>query len=698
MREAIGVSLIVLVLVGIRKILFGKISRKMQYTLWLSIPIYLLLCGFVRIPVAVNHLLPAAAKQPAEIFSEEMSSGSAVTESSNSPGEIIISSNQVSKEPSASSPDRTLFQNSKVYEQISIFCREAGKAIPIIGWGAASVLLAYNLLFLCHCHRHRRFLKKDPETGMNIYVLRRSGSPFLLGRSIYVPSQIITDDKLLTFAIMHEYCHFRQGDFIWPIVRYLVLALNWYNPFVWYAFRLAGQDSELACDEAVIGILGETERRPYGEALIHMMKNRNACRDSICATTRMVGNKHLIKERICCISKGSAHSAKRFVAGALCMVMVTGCALVKPEASAAEMKKGSSDISETSGSDVSTRAVSTLAGSAKPAAEEADRQKNAETYASYDYDPGDNPTGTLFFKGRVYYSDIDGIQCADLNTGEVQTLVSGDGCACVLINNGWLYYQSNMWDEKVNAEICRLDLNTGTMQKLLEESQEMQTASVFAEGDYLYLSDGVKGSLPENREYVAYHIDSDGTVKQEEDSPVSGLLAALNRNTQDTNKFWNGWLCSLIRYHKVVQMAGKLGNATLTILDADGAEPLEIPDISGNIYTTFKGLVYQDMQHNIHLLPWNQPIESDQILLDYTKENRNMNYGPSDSTGIYGFFRTADKTVITKLYWDGTVQELEDVSSLGEDGRQFNIRLSGGDDHYCYYDRMNNKEIIRKIP
>jgi hypothetical protein len=133
-------------------------------------------------------------------------------------------------------------------------------------------------------------------------------------------------------------------------------------------------------------------------------------------------------------------------------------------------------------------------------------------------------------------------------------------------------------------------------------------------------------------------------------------------------------------------------------LDADGAEPLEIPDISGNIYTTFKGLVYQDMQHNIHLLPWNQPIESDQILLDYTKENRNMNYGPSDSTGIYGFFRTADKTVITKLYWDGTVQELEDVSSLGEDGRQFNIRLSGGDDHYCYYDRMNNKEIIRKIP
>ena len=53
-------------------------------------------------------------------------------------------------------------------------------------------------------------------------------------------------------------------------MRLAALALHWYNPLVWAAAILSKRDAELACDEAVLRLLGEAERQSYGETLISL--------------------------------------------------------------------------------------------------------------------------------------------------------------------------------------------------------------------------------------------------------------------------------------------------------------------------------------------------------------------------------------------------------------------------------------------
>ena len=47
-----------------------------------------------------------------------------------------------------------------------------------------------------------------------------------------------------------------------------MLALNWFNPIAWLAFRAFRADQELACDAAVTAARSDESRRDYAEALV----------------------------------------------------------------------------------------------------------------------------------------------------------------------------------------------------------------------------------------------------------------------------------------------------------------------------------------------------------------------------------------------------------------------------------------------
>ena len=52
-------------------------------------------------------------------------------------------------------------------------------------------------------------------------------------------------------ALEHELVHHRRGDLWWNMAALAVLALNWFNPVAWIAYRAFRDDQELACDAAV---------------------------------------------------------------------------------------------------------------------------------------------------------------------------------------------------------------------------------------------------------------------------------------------------------------------------------------------------------------------------------------------------------------------------------------------------------------
>jgi len=92
----------------------------------------------------------------------------------------------------------------------------------------------------------------------------------LLDRRIVVPadfaSRYSAEERRL--ALDHEAIHHRRGDIWWNLAGLLILALNWFNPIAWVAFRAFRADQELACDAAVASAASPDARHDYARALI----------------------------------------------------------------------------------------------------------------------------------------------------------------------------------------------------------------------------------------------------------------------------------------------------------------------------------------------------------------------------------------------------------------------------------------------
>ena len=92
----------------------------------------------------------------------------------------------------------------------------------------------------------------------------------LLDRRIVVPADFATrysaEERRL--ALDHESIHHRRGDIWWNLVGLFILALNWFNPVAWLAFRAFRADQELACDAAVAAAASADARHDYARALI----------------------------------------------------------------------------------------------------------------------------------------------------------------------------------------------------------------------------------------------------------------------------------------------------------------------------------------------------------------------------------------------------------------------------------------------
>ena len=66
--------------------------------------------------------------------------------------------------------------------------------------------------------------------------------------------------------------HLPRGIFpaLWCLcaLRLLLLAMYWFDPFVWLAARLSKIDCELACDDLALRDLQDSARIAYGRAFL----------------------------------------------------------------------------------------------------------------------------------------------------------------------------------------------------------------------------------------------------------------------------------------------------------------------------------------------------------------------------------------------------------------------------------------------
>lgn len=176
------------------------------------------------------------------------------------------------------------------------------KRIWFFGMAAAGIwMAAVNIRFFYKLRKNRSRYEKE-DFKLPVYIVKDISSPCLYGlpgrQSVYLPENVAEDSEKVKHILAHEYCHYKHADVFWAALRCVLLTVYWFHPFVWLAAVLSKQDCELACDEAVIKMLGDDERIAYGKTLVALITKQTTASDMMCAATTMTGGTKNIKERV----------------------------------------------------------------------------------------------------------------------------------------------------------------------------------------------------------------------------------------------------------------------------------------------------------------------------------------------------------------------------------------------------------------
>ncbi len=272
-------SVLLALIIGLRYLFQGKLSKKLQYSLWLLALVRLLFPFSVGVtPVSVVNVVDSIPSQ---------------TIADTNPIEITAQQSE------SLTPTQVTPEVPPTPQHFSIYWIWLSGSILIGLW-----FLLVNLRFAFQLQRTRVDYPMH-HIPCPIYVCESLASPCLFGLfrpAIYLTPSVVTDETLLSHTLAHELTHYRHGDHVWSILRGLCLALHWYNPLVWCGAILSSRDSELACDESTIHTLGDEQRLPYGQTLLAL-----TCQvpgNILLTATSMSGSFQALKSRISAIAKG----------------------------------------------------------------------------------------------------------------------------------------------------------------------------------------------------------------------------------------------------------------------------------------------------------------------------------------------------------------------------------------------------------
>lgn len=648
--EIVKWGIVVMGILLLRKAAWGRISRRMQYGIWIVTVLLFMVQPFIPVQssFSIENLFSESI-----IFREQngTSMNTGIT------GIAPIKADSEAQDTALMGQDReetqvplqgertetdTIMQSTApfLYQWIHTY----GSAIR---WGASLLLglgmLLSNLRFYRYCRRERTFYKRDLHTGLQIYVLKELPSPFLAGNRIYVDARMVQDEKKLSYMILHEYCHYRNGDLLWVLLRNLCLVLHFYNPFVWVAVRYMKQDCELACDEAVLQMLQEeAQRKEYGYTLLALAGRQNHKAVDLTITTSMSGGAKRLKERIGMISRQKKISGMVSVLVLLILFCLAGCTFTDRKTvsqNVSEIKSVPDDRQGDSMNEV-------IPG--VPNLEEENREKEDEKQKVQNKDGSDQVDSTYnvvkWADGYFYFPDAEGLKRVSEETAEVEKLAEGN----VKLGNfdgDFLYYIRYPVEKEGLTGLIRMSIKNRQEEQLAAWSEELWTCrNIYAceEEIYIELADSCE----------EYMQKGDHVEKVPEDQQtVYQILERCGYSKEDAAMLPAGYTNAIFQYHKLV--CREPAQNRIFVYDTDtGNRVKEITDTQSDVLLSNRGVVYKDLAENIYLQSWNG--ETAELLYEAgAHDQESVNYGTYDEEFLYGFVEEETQCTLIKLSWEG---------------------------------------------
>lgn len=326
MQWIVSSSVLILVVIALRYVLRGKLSLRMQYALWLLVLVRLLVpVSFGASDLSVMNAVPERAPTVQQGTDRQDIIGERNDAPANA-GTVGVPAQSMSEAapPNLVQNVTTATVTAPTVEKTD-WARIA-KTVWLAGAAALGlVFLAVNLRFGKKLRRSRERVE-ETDACLPVYESGETDTPCLFGvakPSIYVTPDTRTEAETLRYALAHEQTHYRHGDNLWAVLRGVCLALHWYNPLVWWAAELSRRDAELACDEATIRRIGESERAAYGRTLIRMTCEKRPA--LLVTATMMTDSGKGLKERISLLVKKPKTAAYTAVAVLLIACLSVAC-------------------------------------------------------------------------------------------------------------------------------------------------------------------------------------------------------------------------------------------------------------------------------------------------------------------------------------------------------------------------------------
>lgn len=214
--------------------------------------------------------------------------------------------------------------------------------------GRRQIPLSPALLEELAAAAHGCGLRKTPR----VLLSREVHSPAVTG--LFRPLLILPADFLRDFdqkerhlIILHELFHLKRCDLPANWILFVLQALHWCNPVVWFAFGRLRADRERACDSAVLSASNEDRRGIYGHALL---KLENSGRPTVLnlAFVGLFGSRSLLRSRVEAIAlHRKSHPASTVTGVALVLLLAVAGATRAQNAVPAAPAPGKQIIIET---------------------------------------------------------------------------------------------------------------------------------------------------------------------------------------------------------------------------------------------------------------------------------------------------------------------------------------------------------------
>ncbi|PPB08828.1 M56 family metallopeptidase [Brevibacillus laterosporus] len=376
LTASLASTAIILPLLLIRKLLYKRLGPRIFHVLWFLVLVKLLVPIAPQSPVSLFNLVPHDMHDIS--LWPNWNAGQPNSSETGFEPKVTLKNSEAANFNPAPMPKQTEEPISIVKPSPQTYTYEKDRDEPqkmlTIGslvWLAGLLSLSMYNLFValrfkksvgasCKLDNHEVLsiletckMKLGITKTIPIYETNRLHSPCIYGFTkprVYLPADIVTiaDSRQLTHILLHELTHYKRNDLGFNFLWTLTVMLHWYNPVVWLSMKKIKADREVACDAAVLEVLGEQESSSYGMTLLMLSRLFTRSASPQVNLSNFFENNKEMKRRITMISKFRKGTYKLSAAAIILVLGLSAVMLTNASERAKSVESGSKQESPSS--------------------------------------------------------------------------------------------------------------------------------------------------------------------------------------------------------------------------------------------------------------------------------------------------------------------------------------------------------------